>query len=435
MDYLNASESLDANETGINNNVTDSMAEIKELYSYIIPVYIGLCLASGIVSSTVVLAIPWVKRPISPTVRLSLSLAAANTVFCIIFTLDLLFIYLKRVRNIDISTCAELVIVTARLWIILVQIFHLLALALNHYIGILKPLHYAATITPHVLKCIIVILWIIPLIGMFVGFSVVPNQGYQSLRCQTNDFYHIGLTFRIIWTCIFFGPTVVIIVVYSHIFCLLKNREFYMVSPEQRNHLRRNIKTVRTTALIVLTFLIGWVPAILKFVLICPYCVFTNVDYTTNIALGAAFNIMFSVKVFIDTFIYAIRLPDIRKALLLMYDRIRGRMIPRRQRRASGSNSSMRTTFSRLSLTSPGLHRVRMSWNRGSPGSKSRSRSSSNSPILQNHTKKSQYISPGMSNKSTVDIEVTSFANELRLKTLVEEEPSDHLIEIGIDKV
>ncbi|XP_064079206.1 trace amine-associated receptor 4-like [Macrobrachium nipponense] len=434
MAFLNASESLDVVQA-VSQNETQEYDDRKELYSYIIPVYIGLCLASGIVSSTVVLAIPWVKRPISPTVRLSLSLAAANTVFCFIFTLDLLLMYLRKVRNIEFPVCAHLVLETVRLWIILVQIFHLLALALNHYIGILKPLHYAATITPQVLKCIIAILWLIPLIGMFVGFSVVPNQGYQSKDCMKNDFYHTGLTFRIIWTCIFFGPTFVIIVVYSHIFCLLKNREFYLVSPEQRNHLRRNIKTVRTTALIVLTFLIGWVPAVLKFILICPNCVFTNVDQTTNVALGAAFNIMFSVKVFTDTFIYAIRLPDIRKALLLMYDRIRCRVIPGRHRRASASNSSMRTTFSRLSLTSPSLHRVRMSWNRGSPGSKSRSRSSSNSPILQNHAKKSQYISPGVSNKSTVDIEVTSFANELRLKTLVEEEPNDHLIEIGIDRV
>ncbi|XP_042874208.1 uncharacterized protein LOC122254549 [Penaeus japonicus] len=50
------------------------------LYPTIIPVFTVVTLISGVVSSLVVVATPWVRRPMSPTIRLSLSLAAANTV-------------------------------------------------------------------------------------------------------------------------------------------------------------------------------------------------------------------------------------------------------------------------------------------------------------------------------------------------------------------
>ncbi|KAK7063189.1 hypothetical protein SK128_012341 [Halocaridina rubra] len=62
--------------------------------------------------------------------------------------------------------------------------------------------------------------------------------------------------------------------------------------------------------------------------------------------------------VFADTFIYAIRLKDIRKALLQMYGVFRNRVHnPTEHRRVSNTNSSTRTVVSRLSLSSPWPHR------------------------------------------------------------------------------
>lgn len=51
-----------------------------------------------------------------------------------------------------------------------------------------------------------------------------------------------ALQFRIIWALLFFGPTVLISMVYCRIFHLLNHRALCLVSAEQRNQLRRNVK-------------------------------------------------------------------------------------------------------------------------------------------------------------------------------------------------
>nr|XP_053653954.1 uncharacterized protein LOC128703353 [Cherax quadricarinatus] len=437
----------------------------KPIWRYHVPRFIpqplspqlitAFCIASGLVSSAVVCATPWVKRPMSPTVRLSISLASANTVFSFSLAVAVLInSYLPAVHEIHLSNCLKLSIEAVRMGSILVQILHLLVVALNHYIGTLRPLHYAATMTPFMLKIILLALWVIPMAGMFVTFCSIPGQGFQSESCNNNYFYIKGITFRILWSTLFFGPTVLIAMVYCHIFHLLKHRAIYLVSAEQRNQLKRNIKTVRTTALIVGTFVLGWSPALLKFLLICEECVIhpRSVSITMNLALGATVNIIYCLKVFTDTFIYAVQLRDIRKALQTMWALMKRRVT----RRSGGPMRNMsrisHTTSTRVSHNSPGLHRLRTSLSHRSHGfaascnSSSRSRSTSPNNQPAHLTKQGsvmgsaapppgpaalQYKPPSW---SPVSLEVSVYANnhhneDLRLKKLVEETQLDPIME------
>lgn len=53
---------------------------------------------------------------------------------------------LPKVYNVDIpdwGPCSMLAMEAIRLAAVIVTVFHLLALAVNHYIGIARPLHYA----------------------------------------------------------------------------------------------------------------------------------------------------------------------------------------------------------------------------------------------------------------------------------------------------
>lgn len=331
-----------------------------------LPVIIAFCVTSGLVSCAVVSATPWVRRPMSPTVRLSLSLAAANTVFAASVSVALVVnMYLPSVYNISTGMCVRLTLEAVKMGSILVQILHLLVVALNHYIGTLRPLHYAATMTPSTLKVILVALWVIPMVGMVVAFASIPGQGYQSPGCEYNHFYLSGITFRIVWTALFFGPTLLIIIVYCHIFHLLKHRGPHLISAEQRKQLMRNLKTVRTTALIVGTFVIGWGPAVVKFMLICEECVIhpNAVDESVHIAMGATVNVIYCLKVFTDTFIYALRLRDIRKALQTMWALTKMRLLFGGEGRMHVRNNTTRssrlsyTASTRISLNSPALHR------------------------------------------------------------------------------
>ncbi|XP_069985472.1 glucose-dependent insulinotropic receptor-like [Penaeus vannamei] len=302
----------------------------------------------------------------SPTVRLSLSLAAANTVFAASVSVALVVnMYLPSVYNISTGMCVRLTLEAVKMGSILVQILHLLVVALNHYIGTLRPLHYAATMTPSTLKVILVALWVIPMVGMVVAFASIPGQGYQSPGCEYNHFYLSGITFRIVWTALFFGPTLLIIIVYCHIFHLLKHRGPHLISAEQRKQLMRNLKTVRTTALIVGTFVIGWGPAVVKFMLICEECVIhpNAVDESVHIAMGATVNVIYCLKVFTDTFIYALRLRDIRKALQTVWALTKMRLLFGGEGRMHVRNNTTRssrlsyTASTRISLNSPALHR------------------------------------------------------------------------------
>ncbi|KAG0726654.1 hypothetical protein GWK47_004228 [Chionoecetes opilio] len=169
-----------------------------------------------------------------------------------------------------------------------------------------------------------------------------------------------GVQFRIIWALLFFGPMVVISLVYCRIFHLLNHRALSLVSAEQRYHLRRNIKTVRTTALIVGTFVVGWGPAMVKFLLVCDECPIKpqSIDLTTNIALGVFVNITYCLKVFTDTFIYAVQLRDVRRAVQAMGRQLKKKVTGQRMEGPSRTVSRFsRTTSTRVSIGSPALRR------------------------------------------------------------------------------
>ncbi len=53
---------------------------------------------------------------------------------------------------------------------------------------------------------------------------------------------------------------------------------------------------VRLSAMFVVTFLLGWGPAVAKFVLVCDNCLISDLELTTNMYLGAAFNTLYTLK-------------------------------------------------------------------------------------------------------------------------------------------
>ena len=70
--------------------------------------------------------------------------------------------YLPFVHHIRIPSCVVLTIEVVRLSIILVQVYHLLAVALVHYCGSVRPQHYAVVLSPHKIKVLLACLWLMP---------------------------------------------------------------------------------------------------------------------------------------------------------------------------------------------------------------------------------------------------------------------------------
>lgn len=61
-----------------------------------------------------------------------------------------------------VPDCLSLTIEVLRLGSIVVQVLHLLAVALSHYLGSLRPFQYHTTATPAALRLTLAVVWIVP---------------------------------------------------------------------------------------------------------------------------------------------------------------------------------------------------------------------------------------------------------------------------------
>lgn len=70
--------------------------------------------------------------------------------------------YLGAVLCVPVPGCLMLTLEVLRLGSIVVQVLHLLAVALSHYLGSLWPFQYYITATPAALRLTLAIVWVLP---------------------------------------------------------------------------------------------------------------------------------------------------------------------------------------------------------------------------------------------------------------------------------
>jgi melanocortin 2 receptor len=172
-----------------NNTVTGNSDDetIKMLYKYTVPALLTFCVISLAINIRILISIYWIRRPLSPTLHISLSLAGADAYTSLILAVGLVVNSLLPV-GLGIkfeNECFPLFVETQRLGGVLVTVAHLLALACNHYLGILRPLHYLSIMTHRNTTICIILLWIVPIAYFVVYFSSVDGEGFQSQNCTT----------------------------------------------------------------------------------------------------------------------------------------------------------------------------------------------------------------------------------------------------------
>lgn len=156
------------------------------LYITFTPVLISLCVFSIVFNVILLFSVLWIRRPLSPTLYISLSLAGTDLYTSFLlglgFTLNSLLPVGFQVYLMD--NCASLVLEALRLGAIVTTAGHLIMLAFNHYIGILRPLHYPATVTHRTVTIFMFISWTLPPSFLFAYFNMIPCQAFQSPQCQ-----------------------------------------------------------------------------------------------------------------------------------------------------------------------------------------------------------------------------------------------------------
>ncbi|XP_034255290.1 5-hydroxytryptamine receptor 1A-like [Thrips palmi] len=384
---------------------------------------IMVCAVSVLNNACVLLSTCWIKRrPLSITMRISLSLTGADTIASFLLGVSW---FINNILNTLVPpdldtylpiwhetqcvryaperlTCVKLALEALRLGAVLVTMLHLLALASNHYLGALRPLH------SHVRHAYLVVgltaIWIVPEAALFAYFSSFEDDGF---RAQGNCGYKF-LTqygFHITFSLTFFFVLILMICIYVHIYIIVqrheRNRHRFRrtgsshqraelrhlngraeakadaraegrahrqvqrtatdpggpggwassggslpesVGAEPNGHashataaaslmrgsgarsrrggspaFRRNKKAIKTTLFILGSYLIGWMPAVVSFMLVCDKdCLIPRdtLDFNSiyTVIVFWSFNMLIVIKTLANSFIYTSRMKDIKDA-------------------------------------------------------------------------------------------------------------------------
>ncbi|KAL1441171.1 hypothetical protein MTO96_031221 [Rhipicephalus appendiculatus] len=304
-------------------NSSDSRGSFGEdqraVYTFAVPVLLVGCSLAFLFNAGVLVSLRWLRRPVSPTLCFSLSLTFADAYSALLLATGLVLNSYLPVYGVSLGSqerCIVLVLEVFRLSGLLASAFHLLALAVNHYVGILRPLHYAAMVTRRSSELSIAVLWALPVLVFLVYFASVPGQGLQSPGCVQVDFVR-GRAFSLTLLALFSSPLAVMTFIYSHIFVVIRRHRAGLVSFPSARQLNRNVKAAYTTLWILGTYLAGWMPAVAFIVLTCTDCAFPIYDLpmSTRMTLGILTNALIISKGLIDPFIYAARMFEVKEAL------------------------------------------------------------------------------------------------------------------------
>ena len=287
----------------------------RSIYLITVPIMLFFCAVGTLINLSICVSARLIRRPLSPTMCFSVSLAGADAYAASILGLGLLVNSLLPV-GFGVETlgqCPTLVLEALRLGGVISTAAHLLALALNHYVGILRPLHYARLITRGRVLTSIGFLWLVPILFFLLYFAAAG--GFQPDGCSL-EFLKFS-TFRRVVASLFFIPLICMFFTYSHIFIIVRQHQKGSLRNHNSSQLKSSVKAVVTTLLILGTYILCWMPAVITFIVICFDCTMHphHLDWRVHLDLAITTNTLVVLKCLVDPVIYAARMPEIKLAL------------------------------------------------------------------------------------------------------------------------
>ncbi|CAJ0935267.1 unnamed protein product, partial [Mesorhabditis belari] len=273
----------------------------------------------------------FLRRPIGVNLRLCVTLTAADALCALFYILTYTVNVLTQPNN--VSNCWLLLIEVFKLATFFASVFTLLALALNHYVGIVYPLRRHA-ITPKTVKMAIALSFLLPLISFVTVFSVHPGGFradvafgfFNEKGCQVLTALQDPLI-RWIQVVPFIFVVLLLSFLYIHIMLhMSKIAKDPLLTINNNHRFRRstNRKLLVTLMLLAGSACIGWLPTTITHVLTCHTCLFALPrNYASYLAIfSQALNIL---KLIADAFIYASRLIEIRYSIWAFNQALRGK--------------------------------------------------------------------------------------------------------------
>lgn len=294
------------------------------------------CIIAMYINIVVLISVHWIRQPMTPVIKLSISLAAADTCSSFMYGIGICIDLVHAELFNHIGMHCELI----RLSAIAITVFHLLALCLNHYISILKPLHYNAICTEHKVLFTIIFLWITPtMIVVLLCMLEVNDKFWDYILFQETNTGSMNTSFfRIGYSLLFFIPIILMTCVYTHILIIVKlqQKKWKNLSRlgstkwrgggknstcTRQRQWEGSVKALYTSLLIMGSCIIGWTPALLMFSLICEKNCYIhgdemrqlNIQHDTLIKIIRHIeNTLVIMKMFVNPIIYSIRMKEIQ---------------------------------------------------------------------------------------------------------------------------
>lgn len=179
------------NQSSTGNNTIRSTAG-SQLYIYLTSILLTFILIAVICNTVILISALWIRRPISPTLQLSLSMTTADSYTLLISAIAIIINSLVpkglqiKEGEISLSQCQKLIIECLRYGGLVTTFFHIFALAGNHYHGVKYPLQHAKTMNNRTISILVFILWSVPpILFVFVFYYFVDDdQGFRTLECN-----------------------------------------------------------------------------------------------------------------------------------------------------------------------------------------------------------------------------------------------------------
>ena len=174
-------------------------------------------------------------------------------------------------------------------------ILHLIFLVMEHYVAIIKPLHYQKWCCYRYIVCRLVIIW-----TLSVVLAVIHNM----LNTTTSR------KILIVYPVLVFLCFLVMTVVYVYIYCEVRRQQRLELS--ENCNARTNKRALITTILILGSFLVLWIPnaVIVSLLILAPVGFFSSPLWYFLLFPS---QLMVNFSYICDTLFYSIRLTGVRK--------------------------------------------------------------------------------------------------------------------------
>ena len=200
-----------------------------------------------------------------------------------------MFILFGRPDLVTVETYVINIITRFNTYFASVILFHLMCLAAEHFVAIMKPLRYEEWCRRRYIVCRLVLGWTFPFLLIILEETVLINFIPDS-----------SILAGLIVVCF-----LIMLVVYIIIFCEIQKQQRFTNS--QNNHAQKNYRSLVTTILIVATFFLCWMPHVVTMI-----CFVLDVEKSVMQVLFEVSNIS-CVNSICDAFIYSIRLTEVKK--------------------------------------------------------------------------------------------------------------------------